>query len=194
MNFTEEMIKYGSFPKGERPEPYQEYYLNGSWQKGQRDIIKRTELMKFNPTKGDIILEIGCQTGGFLQYAWLKGSRNIYGIDIDKDYLRLARELNNRNGFGINYLNYDITDNNFSEVLKPFINIDYLLLMSMGKHISEKRLFEIIDYLKPKTVYIETNAVNNKNPYPHLNEIKKRNGVVLSRTYDRNERILYKIG
>ena len=191
MSLEERMIKYGSFPKGERSESYQEYYYNNKWQNGQRDVVKRAELMEFRPQPNETVLEIGCNTGGFLQYSWLCGSRNVYGIDIDEDYISLAKELNKLNNFNINYSILDITQQNSLTMLPK--NPDHLLILSMGKHIGEKRLFEIIDYLKPRTTYIETNATNEKNPYPYLDNIRKYGGYIICETNDRNRRIVYKI-
>ena len=185
----EELIKFGSFPKGERDQCYQEYYLDGEWHEGEREIRNRMKIMNFFPQKGDIVADIGCNIGGFLQESYLNGATCI-GFDIDSDYVRIAKQLAEYNGHEITFINNKTIDECI-KYLKNYDKIDYLLLMSMGKHIGEETLFKIINTLKPKTVFIETNAFKKDPPY--LDNITKLNGSIIGKTYDRNERVLYKI-
>lgn len=194
MDIHEDLKKNGSFPKGKRPLCYQEYYLNNKWNKGQREIVNRAKLMNLNPQPNEIVVEIGCQIGGFIQYCHLEGAKCI-GIDIDSDYIRLARKLAQLNNHNIEYIEEGVNFTLINRLKERFKDnrIDHLLLLSMGKHIGEKMLFNIIDILKPKNIYIETNAVTSKNRLPYYNEIKKRGGKIIGETCDRNNRILYSI-
>lgn len=192
--FYNKMVRLGSFPKGERDQPYQEYYYKGEWVTCQREIRNRAKLMGFNPQAGERVVEIGCCTGGFMQFAWLNGARDVTGFEYDPDYVSLARELNQINGTEINYVHGNaLSDADLAPIYNGKARIDHLLIMSMGKHIGERRLFNIVDRLKPRKVYIETNAVNAKNPYPHIDAVKRRGGSVVCRTHDRNERVVYVI-
>lgn len=191
--FYAEMTRYGSFPKGERHQPYQEYYYKGRWVHAEREIVNRSKLMGFNPKDGELVVEIGCQTGGFMQYAWLQGARKVVGIDYDEDYIRLAKKINVVNGFDIQYMVGSANDQGLIDKLKEIGQIDHLLLMSMGKHIGTDQLFHIIDSLNPKKTYLETNAVNAKNPTPYLKEVSERGGSIVCKTVDRNDRVVYVI-
>lgn len=191
--FYAEMTKYGSFPKGERHQPYQEYYYKGKWVAAEREIVARSELIGFNPKEGELVVEIGCQTGGFLQYAWLKGARKVVGIDYDEDYIRLAKKINAANGFDIQYFVGSANDESVINQLKKLGRIDHLLLMSMGKHIGNEQLFHIVDSLNATKTYLETNAVSAKNPTPYIKEVTQRGGKIECKTVDRNERVVYVI-
>lgn len=190
--FHKDMIARGSFPKGERPEPYQEYYYVDKWVPAERDIVKRTEIMDFNPQPGERVVEIGCQTGGFMQYAWLKGCRDVNGIDYDADYIDLAQKLNKINNFDISYQVGSALDESLLTKLAEGKRIDHLLLMSMGKHIGERQLFHIVDKLNAKKTYIETNAVGS-NKFPYKAQLEARGGAVVGITTDRNTRYVYLI-
>ena len=194
MDIHTDLMKNGSFPKGKRPLCYQEYYLDNKWNKGQREIVNRAILMNLNPQSGETVVEIGCQIGGFMQYCHLEGAKCI-GIDIDSDYIRLAKKLADLNNHNIEYIEEGVNLSLLDKIKDRFKEdrIDHLLLLSMGKHIGEKMLFNIIDTLKPKNIYIETNAINENNKLPHYNGIKKRGGVIVGETHDRNDRILYSI-
>lgn len=186
------MTKYGSFPKGERDQPYQEYYCGGRWIRAEREIVNRAALMGYCPEAGQRVVEIGCQTGGFMQLAWLNGARDVTGVDYDSDYIMLANKLNAVNGFGVKYLVGDAHDEKLLTELRKGARIDHLLLMSMGKHIGEEQLFHIIDTLNPRVTYLETNAIG-KNLTPYIANVKKRGGSVKCKTEDRNTRVVYVI-
>lgn len=190
MDLHTEMTKFGSFPKGERDQPYQEYYVNNKWIPAEREIVNRASLSTFDPQPYERIVELGCQTGGFMQYAWLKGARDVTGVDYDEDYIRLACKLNTINGFDIKYFVGDANDKKLLNQLITGDRIDHLLLMSMGKHIGAKQLFYIIDFLNPRKTYLETNAIG-KDPFPYIEDVKRRNGKIVCETHDRNTRIIY---
>jgi len=66
-----DLICDGQFPFRQRELPYQEYYLDGSWLPGERDVRQRAALLGFAPKSGETILDVGCQLGGFLALARL---------------------------------------------------------------------------------------------------------------------------
>ncbi len=193
VEFHRQMIKFGSFPKGERNQAYQEYYYRNAWVPAEREINNRASLMGFIPKPNERIVEIGCQTGGFMQYAWLLGVKNVTGVDYDEDYIRLANHMNKVNGHEIKYRVGNALDNNLINDLSTGERIDHLLLMSMGKHIGEERLFYIIDKLNARNTYIETNAVSKKNERPYHKNVTQRGGNLVCQTNDRNQRLVYVI-
>src|SRR3989344_1197780 len=102
-DFHSRMARLGSFPKGERPTAYQDYFYDGAWYEGSRRIHERCGTLGFVPAAGETVVEVGCCTGGFLQYAVTTGAGKCAGIDIDSDYIALAGEMATRNGHDIVY-------------------------------------------------------------------------------------------
>ena len=191
MNIHEDLRINGSFPKKERELCYQDYYLDGTWNKGEREIVNRAELLDIQVKPGELVAEIGCNIGGFMQYCALKGAKCI-GFDNDADYIRLAKNLASLNNHDIAYVKNN-TLNECVQMLKKH-KVDHLLLLSMGKHIGENAMFNIIDELKPTYVYLETNAFKqNEKKLPYYDNVMKRNGHMIGKSYDRHERVLYKI-
>ena len=192
------LSKDASFPFRQRILPYQEFYLEGLWLKGEREVVKRADLLQFNPTVGEVVLDIGCQTGGFCQYAKLKGA-TVIGIDVQSEYIDIARDLARINGFNICYRNLDI-EQNFEEVLDWIdkicsSGIDHLLLLSMGKHFkSPEFMWDFIDRIKAKNTYIETNAIKDRENTGYEDSVSVRGGRCVGYSEDRNTRKLFKIG
>lgn len=202
------------FPPGERIEPYQDFYLPGApgarragplagWVQGSRRVHSRAEALGFHPQEGELVLDIGCQSGGFLQYAALLGARGV-GLDHDPKYIACAQALRDA-VFHDDLLSYRRID-----VTQPWANVledlrailpqarprpDHLLLLSMEKHIGLPALLRLIDNLCAKRTYIETNA------YPAGSgakaevegEVLRRGGRYLGDSDDRNPRRLYVI-
>lgn len=56
------------------------------WKKTRNRLLKRL----LNPLKEDLILEVGCDTGSFCNEL-SKKCDNLYGIDINKEAIRIAR-------------------------------------------------------------------------------------------------------
>jgi SAM-dependent methyltransferase len=192
--FHDDMVKHGSFPKGERDQPYQEYYYKTWWVPCERSIVDRASLMGYNPKEGETVLEIGCQTGGFLQLAWLNGARNLVGVDYDGDYIRLAKELNRINSMNVDYLQGSAMDNSFLADLKARLpKVDHLLLMSMEKHIGTDQLFRIVDLFGAKRTYIETNALKPGQPPSYAKKLEEYGARLVATTTDRNRREVYLI-
>lgn len=190
------------FPPGERAEAYQDFWLRGTLERGQRRVIERAEAMGFAPRPGDTVLDVGCQSGSFLQYAWQKaeGKGRFVGVEINDGYVDCARALARSFGQNICIRKMDVTAEReaFLAWVRSLGKIDHLLLMSMEKHIS---IFPLIDAIGARVTYIETNAVakdSGQGPEPKgemklLPEVAKRGGVHVGNSRDRNLRRLYRI-
>lgn len=193
------LIKKGSFPKGERDEPYQEYFHNGFWRPGQRSVVHRAELMNFAPQPGDSVLELGTQMGGFLQLSILRGANWVEGLDYEKDYVDIATQLTEK--MKSDHQHVRITHGDMCNVqtltsIKQRIPkgcLDHLLLPSLGKHVGGvKTLKMIMDIFNAKTTYVETNA-HGKEPEEYTKFVTSRGGRLIGCTKDRNTRYVYVI-
>ena len=198
----------GQFPFRDRELPYQEYYLGG-WREGEREVRNRAKIFGFAPQRGEQVLDIGCQIGGFLHYAafaqgWLErpgdSDCTLIGVDTQAEYVDLARRLARANGFNICYRVLNVDDQ--FESLCAWIDqlwgddqIDHLLMLSMLKHLrgGESRLWEIVNILMPGMTYLETNAVKEGTIPPLLTEVEARGGVLAGFSRDRNIRACYRI-
>jgi SAM-dependent methyltransferase len=184
------------FPPGERAEAYQDFWLRGTMERGQRRVVERAEAMGFCPQPGESVLDIGCQSGGFLQYAWhATGGRGRYvGVDIDAGYVDCARALARSYGQNICFRRMDVEAERDAFLLwvrACFPNgVDHLLLMSMEKWIN---IFPLIDAVGARASYIETNAVKSEGNLKHWEHVKPRGGSHVGFSRDRNLRALYRI-
>lgn len=193
------LTTHGSFPKGERPEPYQEYYWQGKWHKGQRDICIRSLLMQFKPTKDEVVYEFGSQMGGFLQLAVLAGASVVKGVEIDDDYVQCSRVLleNMKQPHQcVKVVKGDISSAKELQSIRatsPAV-IHHLILASLGKHIGGANTVELILNMfdNAKNIYFETNAVGDKQ-IEEEDVIAKHGGILVGHSSDRNYRRLWKI-
>jgi hypothetical protein len=80
-------------PAGERAEAYQDFWLAGKLERGQRRVVERAVDMGFRPRPGESVLDIGTQAGGFLQFAERQGAQRVAGVEVDPDYIDCARAL-----------------------------------------------------------------------------------------------------
>jgi hypothetical protein len=73
--------------------------------------------------------------------------------------------------------------------------VDHLLLLSMLKHLpdGERSLWQIVDALRPRTTYLETNAVKEGLMAPLATAVRLRGGVLTGWSHDRNTRACYKV-
>jgi SAM-dependent methyltransferase len=194
------ILELGQFPFKERKQPYQEFYLGG-WQKGAREVVKRARLLGYNPMGDESVLDMGCQLGGFLHLAALNNpNRAMIGLDIQKEYIELARDIARFNSWNICFREMDVEEN-LSYVIKWIRKIakqgiDNLLLLSMIKHFKGglKTLWKIIDQVNAQNAYVETNAIKRGENCKELEGgILDRGGLFLGFSEDRNKRQLFYI-
>jgi SAM-dependent methyltransferase len=184
------------FPAGKRAEAYQDFYLDRLWHLGQRRVVERAELLGFAPRAGESVLEIGCQSGGFLQLGALAGAE-VIGVEIDPNYIDCARALARSSSLNICIRRLDAVDE--MALLLEWIGqrfprgLDHLLALSMEKHLGEEKLFQLVDALGARRTYIETNAVSDARPMKLFDQVRARGGVHVGDSHDRNLRRLYRI-
>lgn len=190
------LTKFGSFPKGERPDPYQEYYWDGKWIDGQRSVRERASIMQYKPQRNESVLELGCQMGGFLQLAALAGATWIEGVEIDTDYIRCANMLLAPLTTMRQHVQIVQGDISLERTLKsakqraPLV-IDHLIVTSLGKHIGGAATVTLIMrvFRNAKRIYFETNAVPENGAYlEEERAIEHVGGVHIGDTKDRNFR------
>lgn len=188
----------GAFPFKDRDLPYQEYFMVDRWFPAERDVVARAGLLRFDVRRGESVVDLGCCTGGFLQYAMLQGAGRCIGLDAQQEYLKLAQALARVNGMNICYRRAELRDPAAIEVLSRWIKkllpqgLDHLLCLSMAKHIGEDTMWAWVDALGARRTYVETNAVK-PGAHPQREGVLARGGVYLGQSQDRNPRDLYLI-
>jgi SAM-dependent methyltransferase len=192
------------FPAGERAEAYQDFWIAGTLERGQRRVLERARSLGFGPMPGESVLDVGCQAGGFLQYAAASGATPI-GVELEQRYVDCARALARSCGQNICIRQMDVVrerDAFLAWVRAYFPNgVDHCLFLSMEKHLGEGFLFDLIDAIGARRTYIETNAVaadvgSGTEPAAPLKlwpEIAARRGSHVGNSRDRNLRRLYRI-
>ena len=192
------------FPPGERAEAYQDFWLGCVIERGQRRVVERAAAMGFSPQPTETVLDIGCQSGGFLQLASRAGARAV-GVEVDPGYVDCARALARSCGQNISIRQLDVVRER--EAFLAWVRacfpggVDHLLLLSMEKHLGDRFMFDLIDAIGARRVYIETNAVtadSGEGPEPVgamklYPMVAQRGGRHVGNTRDRNLRRLYQI-
>lgn len=195
------------FPPGERETAYQDFWMAPRWERGERRVVERAGLLGFAPRPGESILEIGCQAGGFLQFAWesMQGEGTVLGVEYNADYVDVARRLARRNGQNLCIRRMDA--NAERETMLEWIaercpgGVDHLLLLSMEKHLGHSEMFALVDAVAARRTYIETNAVavdGGGGPAPVGSMklwpfVEARAGKHVGDSRDRNLRRLYRL-
>jgi len=192
-----DLQRNGQFPFHQRTQPYQEYLLDNVWHLAERDVPARAMKLSFLPGPGESALDLGCCTGGFLQWAAARGAGPLVGVDAQPEFINLARRVARANGWNICFWDRDLSQNFHALVdwLQGYfpLGIDHLLLLSMGKHLREGALWRWVDALKARHIYLETNAQHAGGPYHYWEEVQARGGQDLGFTEDRNLRRIYRI-
>jgi SAM-dependent methyltransferase len=202
----EDLRREGQFPFAQRTEAYQEYFLRGAWHPAEREVRARAEVLGFHPWHGDTVLDLGTQTGGFLTYASARLApprhAEYVGLDVQPEYVDLARRLARANGLNICYRVMDAVrdhDRVFAWLWALWGHPpDHLLLLSMLKHLpdGEADVWALHDCYQPKHFYLETNAVKDgthPDDLPLHAAVRARNGVLTGFSLDRNTRACYKV-
>lgn len=194
------------FPPGERAEAYQDFWLAGQLERGQRRVVQRAAALGFSPRAGESVLDVGTQAGGFLQLAALKGVTHLAGVEIEPRYVDCARALARSCGQNICFRQMDaIAERDaFLSWVRAYFprGVDHLLLLSMEKHLGEGPMFDLVDAIGARHVYVETNAVaadDGQGPEPAaamklFEYVRARGGRHVGNSRDRNLRRLYQIG
>lgn len=185
------------FPAGAREEAYQDFFLASRWEKGQRRVPERAVSLGFQPAPGESVLDIGCQSGGFLQFAAVFGADRVAGVDVSPEYVDCARALARSCGQNICVRQMDVVKEReaFLEWVRAYYpnGVDHLLCLSLEKHLGDAFLFELIDAIGARRTYIETNAVSAGRPMKLWPEVQARRGRYVGDSADRNVRRLYQI-
>jgi SAM-dependent methyltransferase len=185
------------FPAGARAEAYQDFLLGQRWESGQRRVPARAASLGFLPKPGESVLDIGCQSGGFLQYAAVLGADRMVGVDVVPEYIDCARALARANGQNICFRQLDVVKEReaFVSWVRAYFprGVDHLLCLSLEKHLGDAFLFDLIDEIGARRTYVETNAVNDRAPMKLWPEVRARGGVHVGDSLDRNLRRLYQI-
>lgn len=186
------------FPPGERSEAYQDFWIAGRLERGQRRVMERAEALGFRPLRGENVLDIGTQSGGFLQYAHMRGARRLAGVDVNPAYVECARALARSCDQNICFRRMDVNAERdaFLAWVRAYYphGVDHLLLLSLEKHLGERELFSLADAVGARRVYLETNAVGaTDGPMKLWPQVKARGGRHVGDSRDRNLRRLYRI-
>jgi hypothetical protein len=187
------------FPVGQRAEAYQDFWLAGVLVRGQRRVIERAEALGFRPRAGESVLDIGTQSGSFLQLAARAGATRLAGVELEPSYVACARALARSCGQNICIRPMDVNAEReaFLAWVREYFpaGVDHLLLLSMEKHLGEAEMFALVDAIGARRVYIETNAVGVENGAMKLwPEVQARGGRHVGDSRDRNLRRLYQLG
>lgn len=199
----------GQFPAGEREKAYQDFWAWDELVAGQRRVVERAAALGFDPEPDETVVDVGCQTGGFLQLAAGRGARTL-GVDCNGAYIDCARALAATCRQNVNLRAMDVV-REFDAFVAWALSWcggrpDHLLLLSMEKHLGEEALFRLLDALGARRTYLETNAVAKDDgtgpdpdpaTVPHPERVAwpvtARGGRSVGVSRDRNLRILYRI-
>jgi SAM-dependent methyltransferase len=141
------------------------------------------KLQLFKDIKDSNVLELGCAKGKSLKYLKSKGAKEVWGIDISKEQINLAKE----NGLDENHLfigpmtgNYNIPNNYFDYVLS---------LYSIGYSSNlEKTISKANSYLKPHGKFI----ICWMHPFFNCLDIENEKVIVNKSYYDESPKYIKK--
>jgi len=108
----------------------------------KHEIIKYYQFFNGNIDKNSKVLDIGC-ADGYLANKIADKALKVVAIDIDKNFIRLAKERHNRKN--IKYISGDATIYEFED------EFDYIILSNVLEHI--KNRIDFLKRLKPLAKY-----------------------------------------
>jgi SAM-dependent methyltransferase len=170
------VLRLAQFPKGRRKQSYQSYWLGDEYIAGSRDVLYRLEKLGLPKTLLESsVLDLGCNLGTVCVECYNRGSREILGIDNDKDYVECARDLARYNGHQINFIQSDLKDSDkIVKYIKSYFSkpVDHVFALAMYKHIGNS-LWDILDGINFRTVYLESSGCKDITT-PHVVEVDKQ--------------------
>jgi len=187
------------FPAGARDRAYQDFWIGGELEAGQRRVVERADALGFRPQPGDSVLDIGTQSGGFLHFAAARGASPCAGVETSPEYVACARELARSNGQNVCIRRMDVVAERgaflaWVRAYFPGGRPTHCLALSMEKHLGEPELFELLDAIGAERTYLETNAVPDEQHLKLASFVRARGGRHVGFSRDRNLRVLYQIG
>lgn len=201
----EKIKRMAQFPHSERKQNYQSYYLRGEYVDGSRKTLYRFDEMRIpKDLTGQSVLDLGCNLGSMACETYLRGARNVMGIDYEKDYIECANDLARLNHFKeISFRQMDLTKP--KEVVRS-INAHYhpdpigiVFALSLYKHVKES-LWRVLEGLRWKVCYLESHNAPEGLETGHVKEMTAYlNGQTrwkteyLGQTHDRSPRCVWKI-
>jgi len=200
----ERIAVYGQFPFKQRNKPYQSYWLRNEYVEGARATEERLSLMGI-PTElppETSVLDLGCCIGAICQGMYLRGARDILGLEYQLEYLACARDLARYNGHQISYLQYDLSDREqldkvIAHLNKYFPNgIDYVFALAIYKHIGLDNLLYLLENISFRNLYVESSSVESVKTTGHAKECNKQlnkrwKTKFLGYTTDRSKRAIW---
>lgn len=185
------------FPPGERAEAYQDFWIGSEIERGQRRVVERAEAMGFRPKAGESVLDIGTQSGGFLQLAARAGATHLAGVDVEPSYIECARALARSNGQNICFRLMDVVREReaFLAWIRGYFprGVDHLLCCALEKHVGEGFLMSLIDSIGARHTYVETNGIKSKSDLKMWPDLQSRGAAHVGFTDDRSLRALYRL-
>lgn len=120
--------------------PYQTIKIEGIVFEGLRDSQSRINLINnvintYN-IPNNILIDIGSNLGCFVNQ-YILGFKNVYGIDSDKDYIELSKELYPQLRY--NFMNVDINHISTKEVFHN-VRFNVVLLLSIIENFNNQKL------------------------------------------------------
>jgi len=93
-------------PEYENPIPALEQYITPAGIAA--DIIFIA--YQFGDIKDKVVIDLGCGTGIFSIGAAIAGAKEVYGVDIDNNSIKIAKRYANKINKKINFINQDVKD------------------------------------------------------------------------------------
>jgi len=91
-------------PNFEKPLPQLEQYMTPA--DIAADIIFIAH--QLDDIENKIIIDLGCGTGIFSVGLYLTGAKEVVGVDIDRNAIKIAKEYSEKNSFDITFIEKDI--------------------------------------------------------------------------------------
>jgi len=95
-------------PTYERPNPYIEQYMTPA--NIAADIIYTA--YQYGDIQDKTVIDLGCGTGIFSYAAKIANAKEVIGIDIDKEAVKIAKNFAEKNNLNIKFLTKDVKDIN----------------------------------------------------------------------------------